>query len=99
MWQVFRYCLGLNFGDEYRVFDDIFALLHDDVEIRSGGKKIFITSFNQLKKALTNDAVCGKVQHQPQVELNCGIDFCPTLMAVSICRPTIVFLLWRNYLL
>ena len=26
--QVFRYCLNLNFRDEYKVHDDIFALLH-----------------------------------------------------------------------
>ena len=31
--QVFRYCLNLNFRDEYRVYDDIFALLHDDVDL------------------------------------------------------------------
>jgi len=28
--QVFRYCLSLNFGEEYYVHDDIFALLHKD---------------------------------------------------------------------
>ena len=32
--QVFRYCLNLNFRDEYRVYDDVFALLHDDVDLR-----------------------------------------------------------------
>ena len=31
--QVFRYCLNLNFREEYRVYDDIFALLHDDVQL------------------------------------------------------------------
>ena len=31
--QVFRYCLALNFRDEYRVHDDIFALLHDNVQV------------------------------------------------------------------
>ena len=65
--QVFRYCLNLNFREEYRVYDDIFALLHDDVQLRttvkrshSGAmsprpqmKQIFITSFNLFKKALT----------------------------------------------
>ena len=78
--QVFRYCLNLNFRDEYRVYDDIFALLHQDVQLGGqpagskfslggGGKfprgprmkQIFVTSFNQFKKALTNDAICAKV--------------------------------------
>jgi hypothetical protein len=31
--QVFRYCLNLNFREEYRVYDDIFALLHDNVQL------------------------------------------------------------------
>ena len=84
--QVFRYCLSLNFTEEYRVHDDIFALLHDDVQLgpptahgsrfgsrfsSSGGggrgsgppmKRIFITSFNQFKKALTYDDICAKVR-------------------------------------
>lgn len=97
--QVFRYCLNLNFRDEYRIHDDIFALLHDEVQIgipggagggffpaakrhhtgssygggggrnaSSGGggnysmKRIFITSFNQFKKALTYDKICAKVR-------------------------------------
>ena len=34
--QVFRYCLNLNFRDEYKVHDDIFALLHDEVRLYSG---------------------------------------------------------------
>lgn len=75
--QVFRYCLNLNFRDEYRVYDDIFALLHDDVKLGSGGgqnnryftgpskprvkKQIFVTSFNLFKKALTVDKICKKV--------------------------------------
>ena len=29
--QVFRYCLNLNFREEYRVHDDIFALMHNNV--------------------------------------------------------------------
>ena len=76
--QVFRYCLNLNFREEYRVYDDIFALLHDDVQLKaatptkrahSGSmmgrapmKQIFITSFNAFKKALTYDAICAKVR-------------------------------------
>lgn len=77
--QVYRYCLNLNFRSEYRIYDDIFALLHDSVEIcdasssskrfrgsSSGGrpqmKQIFITSFNQFKKALTYDEICQKIQ-------------------------------------
>ena len=32
--QVYRYCLNLNFREDYRIFDDIFALLHNDVQIR-----------------------------------------------------------------
>ena len=92
--QVFRYCLNLNFAEEYRIHDDIFALLHDDVQLRSntvtphkrnfssslgfggygsgggggGGsgrpqmKQIFITSFNQFKKALTYDKIGNKVR-------------------------------------
>jgi len=34
--QVYRYCLNLNFRDEYRVYDDIFALLHHDVQLHGG---------------------------------------------------------------
>ena len=85
--QVFRYCLNLNFAEEYRVYDDIFALLHDEVQLRPAGgsgyasvpskraysgssgssarapgKQIFITSFNQFKKALTYDKICAKVR-------------------------------------
>ena len=75
--QVFRYCLNLNFREEYRIYDDIFALLHDKVELGSAQprysydrshktagpppKKIFVTSFNMFKKALTYDAICKKV--------------------------------------
>jgi len=71
--QVFRYCLNLNFRQEYRIYDDIFALLHNDVQLchtprygESGTqpqmKQIFITSFNQFKKALTYDTICQKVR-------------------------------------
>jgi len=80
--QVHRYCLGLNFRQDYRIYDDIFALLHDDVRLDSSSplrrtssysrsltpvqqlpprKQIFVTSFNQFKKALTYDAICKKV--------------------------------------
>jgi hypothetical protein len=62
--QVFRYCLNLNFREEYRIYDDIFALLSKRVTL--GGtapmKQIFVTSFNQFKKALTYDAICAKVR-------------------------------------
>eukprot|EP00746_Dinoflagellata_sp_MGD_P124033 gnl/MRDRNA2_/MRDRNA2_58642_c0_seq1.p1 gnl/MRDRNA2_/MRDRNA2_58642_c0~~gnl/MRDRNA2_/MRDRNA2_58642_c0_seq1.p1 ORF type:complete len:1612 (+),score=292.79 gnl/MRDRNA2_/MRDRNA2_58642_c0_seq1:504-4838(+) len=75
--QVFRYCLNLNFREEYRVYDDIFALLHHDVTLagasdasrfvrpssgRVAMKQIFVTSFNLLKKALTYDSICAKVR-------------------------------------
>lgn len=61
--QVLRYCLNLNFREEYHVYDDIFALQHEKVQLSSdGGKKIFVTSFNQFKKALTNDRICKKVR-------------------------------------
>ena len=76
--QVFRYCLNLNFREEYRVYDDIFALLNDNVQLGNypsykrynhGGskrptpqiKQIFVTSFNQFKKALTYDSICEKI--------------------------------------
>jgi hypothetical protein len=64
--QVFRYCLNLNFRTEYRLYDDIFALLHDDVVLGrlvqgKPMKQVFVTSFNSFKKALTYDAVCAKV--------------------------------------
>ena len=72
--QILRYCLSLNFREDYRVYDDIFALLHDQVQLqprpRSARvgygsipvmKQIFITSFNQFKKALTYDAICRKI--------------------------------------
>ena len=61
--QVLRYCLNLNFREDYHVYDDIFALLHEKVKLPvESGKKIFVTSFNQLKKALTSDAICRKVR-------------------------------------
>jgi hypothetical protein len=28
-----RYCLNLNFREEYRIYDDIFALLHESVQV------------------------------------------------------------------
>jgi hypothetical protein len=59
--QVFRYCLNLNFRNDYRVYDDIFALMHRNVKLGEM-KKIFVTSFNQFKKALTYDLICHKVQ-------------------------------------
>ena len=61
--QVYRYCLNLNFREEYRVYDDIFALLNSNVKLRgSQMKQIFVTSFNQFKKALTYDTICNKVR-------------------------------------
>jgi len=72
-FQVYRYCLNLNFREEYRVYDDIFALMHRNVRLDGLAKKrfatstlepmkqIFVTSFNQFKKALTYDAICAKV--------------------------------------
>ncbi len=105
--QVFRYCLNLNFREEYRIYDvrrrasrtaapaacsaaagalpapqDIMALLHPEVQLRPSPsakraysgypsaasssrppmKQIFITSFNQFKKALTYDVICEKVR-------------------------------------
>lgn len=65
--QVYRYCLNLNFREEYRVYDDIFALKHPNVQFRSTSreyaikKQIYVTSFNQFKKALTDDDICQKV--------------------------------------
>ena len=52
--QVFRHCLNINYKQEYRVYDDIFALLHGNVELGDGMrgpskmKQIFVTSFNQV---------------------------------------------------
>jgi hypothetical protein len=73
--QVYRYCLNLNFREDYKVYDDIFALMHERVHLngptakrgygespRASQKLIFITSFNSFKKALTYDAICQKVQ-------------------------------------
>ena len=34
--QVFRYCLNLNFRSNYKIYDDIFALLHPEVQLDSG---------------------------------------------------------------
>ena len=75
--QVYRYCLNLNFREEYRVYDDIFALLHESVSLGPvpgskysydlssravpAMKQIFVTSFNQFKRALTHDKICRKV--------------------------------------
>ena len=33
--QVLRYCLNLNFREEYRIHDDIYALLHDEVQLHT----------------------------------------------------------------
>ena len=75
--QVYRHCLNLNFRQEYRVYDDIFALLHTNVHLGSDHgttmylrgpihhkpmKQIFVTSFNQFKKALTYDKICQKIR-------------------------------------
>ncbi|CAE8670279.1 unnamed protein product [Polarella glacialis] len=80
--QVCRYCLNLNFREEYRIYDDIFALLHESVQLGDASKRahsgsakpqprmkqIFITSFNQFKKALTYDEICTKVHaHRERV--------------------------------
>ena len=71
--QVYRYCLNLNFGENYRVYDDIFALKHDKVNFSSSrstqnkvSKQIFITSFNSLKKALTDDVIGRKMKAHRQ---------------------------------
>jgi hypothetical protein len=56
--QVFRHCLNINFRQEYKVYDDIFALLHSGVQLDTGGtqrkpmKQIFVTSFNQVRATL-----------------------------------------------
>jgi len=66
--QVFKHCLNLNFRQEYRVYDDIFALLHPQVHLGANNgeskpkKQIFVISFNQFKKALTYDKICQKVR-------------------------------------
>ncbi len=66
--QVFRHCLNLNFRQEYRIYDDILSLLHKDVcfgvnQCRSQPmKQIFVTSFNQFKKALTYEKICKKIR-------------------------------------
>ena len=50
--QVYRHCLNLNFRQEYKIYDDILALLHPKVHLGPERKTIFVTSFNQFKKAL-----------------------------------------------
>eukprot|EP01094_Clydonella_sp_ATCC50884_P018479 TRINITY_DN341_c0_g1_i1.p1 TRINITY_DN341_c0_g1~~TRINITY_DN341_c0_g1_i1.p1 ORF type:complete len:2401 (-),score=1116.71 TRINITY_DN341_c0_g1_i1:178-7182(-) len=66
--QVFRYCLNLNFREEFRVYDNVFALLHDSVHLDQPRKQIFVTSFNHFKKALTYDRICEKVRpHRERV--------------------------------
>ena len=69
--QVFRHCLNLNFRQEYRIYDDILSLLHKDVNFGTSlnpqhrsrtMKQIFVTSFNQFKKALTYDKICKKIR-------------------------------------
>jgi len=68
--QVFKYCLNLDFKEDYRVHDEIFVLLNENVQLGSQNlknprakirKHIFVTSFNQFKKALTYDKICRKV--------------------------------------
>ena len=60
---MFRYCLNLNFKEEYFVYDNIFALLNKNVQLvsESQRKHIFVASFNQFKKALTYDKIYRKV--------------------------------------
>lgn len=60
--QIYRYCLNLNFRKDYHVYDDIFSLMHTDVKLGGRDKQIFVTSFNQFKKALTYDKICSKVR-------------------------------------
>ena len=62
--QVFRHCLNLNFRQEYRIHDDILNLLNKNVKLDAENprKQIFVTSFNQFKKALTYDKICKKVR-------------------------------------
>lgn len=60
--QVYRHCLNLNFRQDYKIFDDILALLHPKVHLGPERKTIFVTSFNQFKKALTYDKICSKVR-------------------------------------
>lgn len=64
--QVFRHCLNLNFRQEYRIHDDILTLLNKSVlfgsEQRRPMKQIFVTSFNQFKKALTYEKICKKIR-------------------------------------
>lgn len=64
--QVFRHCLNLNFRQSYRIFDDILTLLNDKVclgdQEKKPTKKIFVSSFNQFKKALTYDKICKKIR-------------------------------------
>lgn len=63
--QVFRHCLNLNFRQDYHVYDDILSLLHDSVRFSSDKKtkkQIFVTSFNQFKKALTYEKICKKIR-------------------------------------
>jgi hypothetical protein len=59
--QVHRYSLNLNFRQNYRVYDDIFALMHRNVKLDGNMKQIFVASFNSFKKALTYDSICQKV--------------------------------------
>jgi hypothetical protein len=64
--QVLRHCLNLNFRKDYRIHDDILSLLHRSVvfgaEQRRPMKQIFVTSFNQFKKALTYEKICAKIR-------------------------------------
>lgn len=61
--QVFRHCLNLNFRQNYKVYDDILSLLHPNVKFgMQKMKQIFVTSFNQFKKALTYETICKKIR-------------------------------------
>lgn len=63
--QVFRHCLNLNFRQDYRVYDDILTLLQKEMVLgdpKRPMKQIFVTSFNQFKKALTYDKICKKIR-------------------------------------
>ena len=68
--QVFRHALNLNFRQDYRVYDDLMVLLSNKKRAVLGQnmKHIFVTSFNQFKKALTYDKICRKIRpHREQI--------------------------------
>eukprot|EP00804_Cyclotella_cryptica_P011896 CCRYP_004399-RA/>CCRYP_004399-RA protein AED:0.06 eAED:0.06 QI:211/0.78/0.8/1/0.71/0.6/15/1860/1813 len=62
--QVYRHCLNINFRQEYRVYDDIFALLHCNVQLGTNSPERGASQRSTIKQIFkrTHDFVCLSMQ-------------------------------------